>query len=165
MDELVKTFHIDWKLIIAQTINFAIVLGVLWYFAIKPLMKVMNKRSEDIEKSLKDAEEIENKLKEAGDTKDKIVTEAKKEAQVIMETVHKESDHAREEKLIQTRQEIEKIVAKTKADLKAEKEKIIKDAKQEVAGLVIDASSKIIGKNIDKESNQKIIEDTINQVN
>ena len=41
MDELVKTFHIDWKLIIAQTVNFTIVLGVLWYFAFKPLMKVI----------------------------------------------------------------------------------------------------------------------------
>ncbi len=165
MDELVKTFHIDWKLIIAQTINFAIVLGVLWYFAIKPLMKVMNKRSEDIEKSLKDAEEIEKKLKEASDTKEKIVIEAKKEAQIIMESVHKESDHAREEKLEQTREEVEKIVAKTKSDLEAEKDKIIKDAKSEVADLVVAASTKIIGKNIDKESNQKIIEDTINQAN
>ncbi|XOU93880.1 MAG: F0F1 ATP synthase subunit B [Candidatus Kerfeldbacteria bacterium] len=165
MDELVKTFHIDWKLLIAQIINFAIVLGVLWFFAIKPLMKVMNKRSDDIEKSLKDAEEIEKKLKEAGDTKEKIVIEAKKEAQIIMETVHKESDHTRDEKLKQTREEVEKIVAKTKADLEDEKEKIIKEAKQEVADLVVIASSKIIGKEIDKESNKKLIEDTINQVN
>ncbi|MBU0613254.1 ATP synthase F0 subunit B, partial [Patescibacteria group bacterium] len=85
MDELVKTFHIDWKLLIAQIINFGIVLGILWYFALKPLMKVMNKRNEDIEQSLKNAEEIEKRLKAAGESKEQMILEAKKESQVIME--------------------------------------------------------------------------------
>ena len=92
MEELVKTFHIDWKLLIAQIINFGIVLGVLWYFALKPLMKVMNKRSGDIEQSLKNAEEIEKKLTAAGETKDQMITDAKKESQVILENASKEAE-------------------------------------------------------------------------
>ncbi len=164
MDELVKTFHIDWKLLIAQIVNFGIVLGVLWYFAFKPLMKVMNNRTHDIEKSLKNAEEIEKKLKEAETTKEKIVLEAKKEAQIIMETVHKESDKAREEKIQATRQEVEQIVSKTKVEIAAEKDKMVKEVKAEVADLIVVASSKILEKNIDKESNKKIINDTLNKV-
>ena len=164
MDELVKTFHIDWKLLIAQVVNFAIVLGVLWYFALKPLMKVMNKRSQDIEKSLKDAKEIEKKLAEADQTKEKTILETKQQVQIIMEKTAKEADKLRESKLKETRQEMERLAERTKADLVAEKEKMIQEAKQEVADLVVVASSKIIGKNLDNEANKKIIEETVKQV-
>ncbi|MFA6271752.1 MAG: F0F1 ATP synthase subunit B [Patescibacteria group bacterium] len=164
MDELVKTFHIDWKLIIAQVINFGIVLGVLWYFALKPLMKVMNKRTEDIDQSLKNAEEIEKKLKVAGETKDRIVTDAKKESQAIMEKASKEAEKLKADKIAETRSEMEKIAAKTKTSLLADKDQMIADARKEVGSLIIEASSKIVGKNLDSETNRKMVEETVNQI-
>ncbi|MFA6098228.1 MAG: F0F1 ATP synthase subunit B [Patescibacteria group bacterium] len=163
MDELVKTFHIDWKLLVAQLINFGIVIGVLWYFALKPLLKTMNKRSGDIEKSLKDAEEIEKKLLQADKSKDRIVIEAKKEAQIILEKSYKEAEKLKEQKLHETRSEMEKIANKAKADLLMEKDKMIEQARHEVGGLIITASEKIIGKSVDTEINKKIIEETLNQ--
>jgi F-type H+-transporting ATPase subunit b len=163
MDELVKTFHIDWKLLIAQLVNFAIVAGVLWYFALKPLMKVMNKRTEDIEKSLKDAKEIEQKLNDAEKTKQAVIIEAQKEAQILMEKSYKDAENLKEEKLRETRTEMEKIAAKTKADMQLEKEKMVQEAKHDVADLVISASSKIIGKHLDESANKKLIEETIDQ--
>lgn len=163
MDELVKTFHIDWKLLIAQLVNFGIVVGVLWYFALKPLLKVMNKRSEDIEKSLSDAKEIEKKLSEAEKTKQAVIIEAQKEAQIIMEKSSREAEQLKEEKLRETRQEMEKIANKTKVDMQLEKEKMVQEAKRDVAELVITASSKIIGKHLDAEANKQLIEETIHQ--
>lgn len=164
MDELVKTFHIDWKLLVAQIVNFTIVLAVLWHFALKPLNKVMNKRTTDIEQSLKNAEEVEKKLKQAAEAKDRIVIDAKKEAQVIMEKSSQDAEKIKNDKLQETRTEMEKIVAKTKAELASEKEKMVSEAKAEVGGLVIKASSKIVGKNLDSESNRQIIKETVSQV-
>jgi F-type H+-transporting ATPase subunit b len=164
MDELVKTFHIDWKLLIAQLVNFGIVVGVLWYFALKPLLKVMNKRTADIEQSLKDAKEIEQKLHDAEKTKQAVIIEAQKEAQIVMEKSYKESEALKEEKLRETRTEMEKIAAKTKADLLLEKDKMVQEAKRDVADLVMAASSKIIGKQLDESANKKLIEETINQI-
>lgn len=163
MDELVKTFHIDWKLLIAQMINFGIVLGVLWYFALKPLMKVMNKRSEDIEKSLKEAKEIEQKLAEAETTKEKIVINAKQEAQIIMEKTQKESEKVREQKLKETRDEMDRIAQKMKSDINIEKEKMLIDAKSHIADLVVAATEKVIKKNVDDESNRALVDETIKQ--
>lgn len=164
MDELVKTFHIDWKLLIAQIINFAIVLGVLWYFALKPLMKVMKKRSEDIETSLKQAKEIEQKLSEAEESKEKVITEAKQEAQIIMEKTSKQAEAMKSEKLQQTREEMEKLATKAKADIQSEKEKMVGEAKTEVADLVVAATEKIIKKNVDTETNRKLVEDTVKKM-
>ncbi|MFA5052264.1 MAG: F0F1 ATP synthase subunit B [Patescibacteria group bacterium] len=161
MDELVKTFHIDVKLLIAQLINFGIVLGVLWYFALRPLMRMMHQRTHEIDKSLKDAKQIEQKLREAEHSKESIITEAKKESAVIVEQAFGEAEKVREQKLHETREEMERLSAKAKADLAQEKDKMVASAKQEVAELVIAATGKILEKNIDPQINRHLIEETI----
>lgn len=163
MDQLIDTFHIDWKLLIAQIINFAIVLGVLYYFALKPLMKVMNKRSSDIEQSLENAKKVEQQLRDAEEKKDRIVTEAKKEAQIIAANASKEAEKLREEKLHQTRAEMEKLSERAKQDIRGEKEQMMKEAKQELADIVVAASSKVIGKEVDAQTNKELIEKTVNE--
>ncbi len=49
MESLIETFHLDIKLIIAQAFNFAIVAFVIYFFALKPIFKLMDKRSNKIE--------------------------------------------------------------------------------------------------------------------
>ena len=73
MQELITTFHIDWKLLIAQIVNFGLVLFVLWKFAIKPLSKVMADRSKEIEKSLDDAKQIRDNLTKSHEEREKII--------------------------------------------------------------------------------------------
>ena len=46
MEELIKTFHIDIKLILAQLVNFGIVLFVLKRYAYGPVLKMMQERTD-----------------------------------------------------------------------------------------------------------------------
>ena len=55
MNSIITTFHIDWKIILAQAVNFAIVFAVLYFFALKPLNKLMAERAEKIAKGVNDA--------------------------------------------------------------------------------------------------------------
>ena len=55
MDSLISTFHIDWHLIVAQLVNFAVVILVLWRFALKPLGKLMDERGQTIAGGLENA--------------------------------------------------------------------------------------------------------------
>ncbi|MCH7492188.1 F0F1 ATP synthase subunit B [Patescibacteria group bacterium] len=164
MDELIKTFHIDWKLLIAQVINFAIVLGVLWYFALRPLRKVMDKRTDDITKSLDDAKKIEKRMQDTAIEREQIIIEAKKEAQIIAAQVAEDTEKLREDKLHQTREEINKMGAKAKEDLSSAKEQMVREVKKEISNIIISASEKVIDKNIDAADNQKLIDETLNQV-
>jgi len=164
MEELIKTFHIDWKLLIAQLVNFFLVLGVLWKFALKPLQKIMADRSQEIQNSLRQAKEIEQKLKETDQNKINTLLQAKKDAQAIIDQTNKEAEILREKKVSELRLEMEKIVAQTKTSLANEKEQMIREVKSEVADLVIAVSSKLLEKNIDNENNKKLIASTVEQV-
>lgn len=159
MDELVKTFHIDWKLMIAQIVNFVIVLSVLWYFALKPLQKIMIKRSEDIAKSLEDAKEIEKKLVATDEDRAKVLIKARQEAQEIVKQANEIGDKKRQEMLNTTKQETNEIVAQAKRQIEAAKEKLKKQLRQETAELVIQATQKVIqGSSIKKPDSKEVKE-------
>ena len=65
MDSIISTFHIDWKIIIAQMINFGVVFVVLYIYALKPLGKLMKERREKIETGIEDAKKSSEVLQKA----------------------------------------------------------------------------------------------------
>lgn len=164
MDEFIKTFHIDWKLLIAQLVNFGIVVFVLWRFALKPIMKNMAQRSEEIGKSLEDAKRIEKELAETERLKEERLLAAQKDAQSIIESASQEAERIRVQKVEQTKKEMEQVLEKTKAQIAAEKDQMIAEARQQVGTLVIAATEKIITKKLDPEKDRELIESAIKSV-
>ena len=164
MEELIDKLGIDWKLLIAQIINFLVLLFVLYKFAYKPILKMLHDRQHKIKKSLSDAKKIEEKMKQADKMKEERILEAKKEAQVILEKTDKEAEQAKHEKLIETKNEMEKLATRTKEELASEKKKMVEKAKAEIGDLVISTSEKVIKQKLDDKTDKKLIEETIKQV-
>lgn len=156
MDSLIETFHLDVTAIIAQLVNFAIVFSVLWFFALKPLTKMMRERTNKIEKGLKDAKEIEEKLALTESEKNKVIAEAKKQGLAVLEEASKKAEVERQESIVKTKKEVESIVVKGKEQLAQEKTKIITDAKSEIANMVVSATKKVLGDSLTKDMDEKL---------
>ncbi|MBU4256904.1 F0F1 ATP synthase subunit B [Patescibacteria group bacterium] len=137
MDSLIETFHIDVKLLIAQIINFAIVFSVLYFFALKPLLKVMGERTKKIEKSIDDAEKIEEKLARSEEEYKKEIIRARKEAEIILEKAGQRAEERKQETIANAKEEIGQIINQEKAKIQQEKAKTLKEIKKEVADLVV----------------------------
>lgn len=161
MDSLIETFHIDVRLILAQAINFAIVIGVLYFFAIKPLLKTMNDRSTKIEKSLMEAKEIESKLAQTDADYKKEIIKARKEAGEILEKANKQAEAKHEQIMTSTKNEIGQLINEEKAQMQVEKQKIIKEIKSDVADLVVASVEKVLEKKMDKQADKELIKKLI----
>lgn len=161
MQELINTFHIDYKILIAQMVNFSIVLFVLYKFAYGPLTKVMADRTERIEKGLKDAETANKKLLETEEREKEILGKARKEAQAIIESAGLSAEKNKEDILNEAKRRSEEIVANTQKQLEAEKVKMIGEIKSEIADLVVAATGKVIDEKMDKKKDEEIIEKAI----
>lgn len=157
MDELIKTFHIDIKLIIAQAVNFGIVLFVLWKFAYQPILKTLNDRSSKIEKGIKDAENSQIKLAEMEKKEKAVLREAKEEAQKIIQQAEKTALQNAKDLEIAAKVQSEKTLADAKKQIEQEKNKAVKEAKSEIAELVISATEKIIGEKMDSDKDRDLI--------
>jgi len=164
MEELINTFHIDWQLLIAQLVNFGIVVFVLYKFAIKPLSKTMDQRTETIEKSLNDAKKIEEDLTRLAADKEQAMLEAKKQAQEIIEKARKQGEVQGKNMVDDAKKEVQTVIAAAKEQIAQEKQTMIKDVKAEVSNLVIKATAKILEKVTTKEVDAKLVEESLKEV-
>jgi F-type H+-transporting ATPase subunit b len=144
MESLITTFHIDWKIIIAQMLNFGVVFLILYLFALKPLKKIMGDREEKIAKGLSDAKANALVIIQTQKEYAEVLNKAKDEAHELFTKGKNEALAKRAEMLAGAEQEVAMMIAKGKQSLEAEKSKIISDAKGEIVRLVIMATEKVL---------------------
>ena len=161
MEELIKTFHIETNLLLAQFVNFAIVLFVLWKFAYKPILKTLNDRTKKIEKGVKDAENASKKLSEMTEKEKEVLVNARKEAQEIIKKSEGEAKKNAQSIMEQAKEQNEKMIADAKKMIEQEKAKMFSEVKSEIAGLVVSATEKVIHEKLDSQKDKELIEKAI----
>lgn len=161
MQELISTFHIDIKLLVAQLINFSIVLFVLYRFAFKPLTSLMNERTKTISQGLDDAEEAKKTLLMAEDEKAGIVKEARVLAHTTLTQAGLEGKALVKQAEIEANLEKEKIMIETKAQIALERAKLEQELQHKTAQLVVDSVAKVLKENMTAEKNEIFVKDFI----
>jgi len=161
MDSLISTFHLDLKLFIAQVVNFAVVFSILYFFAFKPLLKMMGERTDKIAKSLKDAAEIESRLTLTEKEQAEIILAAKKQANLIIEEANGRGEEKRAELINKAKEDIGQVMNNERAKMERDKAETLKEIKSEVADLVVLTVEKLLSEKMDSAKDQKIIKDLI----
>jgi len=162
MESIVSTFHIDWKIILAQAINFALVVAVLYFFALKPLSKLMAERREKIEKGLNDAKEHALLLERTKNEYEAVLVKARREGEVIFEQGKKDALAKREELLAEAKKEVESLITAGKSKLEEEKKKIVEEARGEIANLALQITEKVLNEKLPSSFNEKMIKEIAN---
>ena len=159
MESIISTFHIDWKIIVAQAINFGVVFAVLYIFALKPLSKLMAERSEKIAKGINDAKTNATLLEETRAEYEAAVLKARTEADKIFQDGKKEAEAKKTLMLEETKKEVAVVIENGRKMLEAEKVKMVQEAKKEIVILTMKATEKLLGGKIDEFFNEKAIKE------
>ena len=157
MEELITTFHIDWKLMIAQLVNFGLVFMALYFIAAKPLSKLIKDRTEEIEGGLLNAKKAETDLAEAQTKKGEIVREAKNEAKKILDVSHADGKEIIKEAKEKASLEKEDIIKQARIDALKEKKHAEEEVRREAAELVKDGVKKMVGNYVATGKGDEII--------
>ena len=144
MDSIISTFHIDWKIIIAQAINFGIVFVVLYIFALKPLNKLMAERALKISKGVDDAKKNDAMLKATSVEYEEVLAKARIEANKIFQEGKKEAETKKTSMLEEAKVEVALVIENGKKSLQSEKIKMVEEAKKEIVSLAMQATEKIL---------------------
>lgn len=164
MDSLISTFHIDWHIIIAQAVNFIVVMIVLWRFALRPLSALMDERGKKIASGLENATKQEELLKAQQIAYDAELVKARKEARDILENVKQDAESKRAILVSQTQTEVGEMLRMGKKQLVEEKEKMLGEAKTELAEMVVSATGKVLEGIVTKEIDQKLVTESLKDV-
>lgn len=127
---------IDFRLLSAQLVNFGLLLIVLYKFLYKPILAMLQKRTEMIERSIREAKQLEEDRKRAEEMRLKIIEQTKKEAAEILSQAKDLGTREREEILKKTKEEAERILAEAKISLLRDKELLIDSVRKETGALI-----------------------------
>ncbi len=148
MGELIAAFGIDWKLMIAQAVNFVILVVVLGYFVYGPVMRMLKDRAEKIASGLNAAEAALKDREAVGAERVVIISEAQHEAEKIVARAQDEGKNERAS-IVKSAQERAASVLKD-AQLEAEEAQraALKASEAEIARTAVLAAEKILKSNV-----------------
>lgn len=161
---VVALFGLNLKLFIAQLVNFAIVLFVLWKWVFTPVTNGLKARTDKIEKSLRTAEDIEKDKAEFETWKQDEMGKVRREASEVVTKAKEDALVVKNDIAEQAKQEKANILAQAQKEMVVEKEKVIGEIKLEMANLVVSASEKIIKTKLDGAKDKELISNSIKSV-
>ena len=159
--EILETFGVKPILLLAQIVNFIILLFLLNKFAYKPIMKVLDDRKHKIETSMRQAEEVEKKLAETEASQKEIIGRAERESTKIIEEARAAAKKLQDETMVETSNKMGEALLKNKDSIKLEREKMVNEVKADMADLVADTTKKVLGKTLTSGDNRELVNDAL----
>lgn len=160
MDVLHK-LGIDWKLLIAQGVNFLILLYILKHFVYKPMLVFLDERSAKIESGLQNAEAASQRLEAAEKEHATRILDAQKEAREIIEAALLVAKNRDAEQLEKTKNEVALLLEAGKQSIQEERARALREAKQELGALVVSAVEKLTDVKLDAEKDNDLIQKSL----
>ncbi len=164
MIELVEKFGVDWKILIAQAINFLVVLIVLRKFVYRPVMGMLNKRREDIEHGIKSAKEAEEKLRDADNMRLRTEKEAKEQAFQLISKAEADAGVRTDELLRQASEKRDAVVGQAKVIIDEEKGKMLRDVYSGAEELIRTGIERTLGRMPVAERSGDLIKEALKEV-
>lgn len=161
MESILKDFGVQPILLLAQVVNFFVLLILLKKFLYKPILQVLEKRKETIAQSLKNAQEIEAKLLKTEEDREKKLTQAANEAKETIDEATKAAAGIIAEAHLRAQNNIEEMIAKGQEAIVLEREKMQSELKGEVSELVGKSVAKVLEGLLDKGTQKKISDQAI----
>ncbi len=137
MSQLLAAFGINWWLLVANLINFGVLLWVLWYFLYGPLTRMLDERRKRVSQGVLDAEEAERHLREVEESRVGLLAEAGKEADAVVADARAAARAKEQEILAGGKAGAERLLAEAKSEAAELKVRALDESKQEVAKMVV----------------------------
>ena len=160
---LFDSIGINWEALLLQTIAFLVLLWLLKKFVYPPLVKMLDKRDEEIEASQKAAREVQAQADEANAKTEKLLKEARKEATELVEDAKKQSALIVSDAEKSATEKADAIAKKAEASLQQEVTAAKKALKSEMLDLVTLATEKVASKAVSSKVDQSLIDQTLKE--
>jgi F-type H+-transporting ATPase subunit b len=161
---VVGTFGLRGDLFAAQLVNFLLVLLVLWRFAYRPIMRMLDEREQKIAESVKNAEAIEKRLRDADAEHAKVVGAARVEAQAIIEKAMADTETRKTEMVEAAKREVERVIQKGKQQLDEERLTMLVTARKDLVEIAVKAAAKIVTEGLTEKKSQSMAEEMVRKL-
>jgi len=161
--EILSKIGFDWRMGLANLVNFLIIFWLLKRFAWKPIQEKIKQREDKIEKGLEDAEKAAGELAMAQENYNKKINEAKKESNLIIAKATEQGRELINQAGDKAERRANQIIAQAKKTISKEKEKMLSDVKNETVNIAFEITGKILKQKLNSKTDAQLIKKLISE--
>lgn len=143
--------------LIAQIVNFILILLVLRAFAYKPVLQMLGTRKRKIQESLDYAEKVKADAAAQQKEFERRIDEARREAAQAAQSATQVAEKERERILAQAREEGRQIVEQARGQLDYERKQMMAELRERVVDLSMLAAHRVIGQAMDETRSRQLV--------
>jgi F-type H+-transporting ATPase subunit b len=164
IEQIARTFGVDWPHLIAQMISFGIVCFLLYRFAYGPVLKMLADRRRLIAESLANAGKVKAELARTETQRQEVMAQANAQATKFIEEARAAADVLLKQETKKAMATAEEIIVKAQQAAAQDHARMLAELKQEVGRLVVQATSAVTGKILTTEDQRRLAEETAEQL-
>jgi F-type H+-transporting ATPase subunit b len=160
---MLETLGIHFPSLAIYLVNFLLVLLLLYLFAYKPILRLLDQRAERIRESLEAADTARQEAASSQEAIQEQITEARREGQRIMDQAREASERFRTEEMDKARQEAEAFVERAKEDIARERDTALQEVRASFGDLAITAAERVIRSSLDRQAHEGLINQVLEE--
>ena len=164
VQQIAQTFGVDWPHLIAQVISFCIVCALLYKFAYRRVLAMLEERRKQIADSLANAEKIKIELARTETQRQEVMTQANAHATKLIEEARAAAARVQEQETQKAIGAAESIIAKAREAAAQDHSRMLIELKREVGRLVVETTTVVTGKILTPEDQRRLAEETAQAV-
>jgi F-type H+-transporting ATPase subunit b len=142
-----------------QIFNFAVLCVLLYAWAYKPILKMLNTRKQKIAQGLEDARIASEARANAEQDASKIIAEAQNKANQLVRDSTERAEAAALEIRAAADAEATKAREAALTEVEAERDRMLGDLRSQIAALAIAAAQKLVGESLDEKRQHALIDE------
>src|SRR5215469_14766860 len=162
--DIAKTFGVDWPHLISQIISFGIVCALLYKFAYRRVLAMLEQRRQQIAEGLANADKIKAELARTEAQRQETMAQANAQATKLIEEGRAAAARVQEQETQKAIAAAEDIIAKAREAATRDHASMLTDLKREVGRLVLQTTATVTGKILTPEDQRRLAEETAKAV-
>jgi F-type H+-transporting ATPase subunit b len=162
--EIARTFGVDWPHLGAQIISFCIVCALLYRFAYRHVLAMLEERRQQIALGLANAERIKAELDRTEDQRREVMAHAHAHATKVIEEARAAAARVLEQETRKALIAAETITINAREAAMQDHQRMLGELKREVGRLVVRTTAAVAGRILTAEDERRLTEETAKQV-
>jgi F-type H+-transporting ATPase subunit b len=164
VEQIARTFGVDWPHLAAQILSFSIVCFLLYRFAYKPILAILEQRRRQIAQGIADSEKIKDERTRTEAERHEILMEAGTQANELIQEAHAAAAQVRKQETEKAMAAAEQVIQKAEDAAVQEHARMLAEVKREVGLLIVQAAAKLAGKILTPDDQRRMAEETVQQL-
>jgi F-type H+-transporting ATPase subunit b len=162
--QIARTFGVSWAHLGAQIISFSIVCAVLYKFAYKRVLTMLEERRQQIAQGLANAEKIKAELNLTEAKRQEVMAQAYTQAAAYVDEARAAAARLIEEGTQRASVVAEQIEIRAREASVRDHDRMLVELKREIGRLVVQATETVTGKMLTTEDQRRLAEETAKEV-